>query len=74
MKEEMSWITIWILANTMMATLSLTYLYLNHELSMFGVCVGTIYILSTLVPYLVWKYNQIKFVDKSNIAIQILKD
>jgi len=74
MEEEMKWITIWVLANTVMLTLSLTYFYLNHELSIYWVWTGSLYLSSTTLPYLVWKYNQLKFVEKSNIVIQILKD
>lgn len=74
MEKEMKWITIWIFANTVMAALSLTYLYLNHEWSRYATLTGALYTLSTILPYLVWKYNQIKFVEKNNITIQILKD
>lgn len=74
MEEEMKWITIWIFANTVMATLSLMYFYLNHELSIYGIWTGSLYLFSTTLPYLVWKYNQLRFVERSNIVIQILKD
>jgi len=60
MKEEMKWITIWILTNTVMATLSLIYLYLNHELPKYGVWTISLCFFSIILPYLIWKYNQIK--------------
>lgn len=74
MNEEMRWITIWILSNVMMAGLSLTYFYLNHELHLYGtsILIGTL--LSIVLPYCIWKYKQIKFVEKRTIVIQILKD
>ena len=74
MKEEMKWITIWILTNIVMATLSLIYFYLNHELQMYGTWTVSLCLLSIILPYIVWKYNQIKFVEKNNIVIQILRD
>ena len=74
MKEEMKWITIWMFANTVMAMMSLIYLYLNHELPIYGTLVVSIFTFSIVFPYIVWKYNQIKFVEKNNIVIQILKD
>jgi len=74
MKEEMKWITIWIFANTVMAILSLIYLYLNNELPIYGTAVVSMFSFSIVFTYIVWKYNQIKFVEKNNIVIQILKD
>ncbi|WP_309497428.1 hypothetical protein [Sulfurovum sp.] len=74
MKEEIKWITIWILANTVMTILSLTYLYLNHELHIYGITITSMFILLTVCPYCTWKYNQNKFVEKHNIVIQILKE
>jgi len=74
MKEEMKWISIWILTNIVMAALSLVYLYLNHELQMYGAWTVSLCLLSTVLPYILWKYNQMKFVEKNNIVIQILKD
>ena len=74
MKEEMKWITLWIYGNTIMATLSLLYLYLNHELQMYGTLTSSAFLLMIALPYCGWKYNQIKFVEKNNIVIQILND
>lgn len=74
MKEEMKWITIWILTNIVMVTLSLIYLYLNHELHRYGTWTVSLCLLSIILPYTMWKYNQIKFVEKNNIVIQILRD
>lgn len=74
MNEEMRWITIWILSNTMMAGLSLTYFYLNHELHIYGISIIVGTLLSIVLSYSIWKYNQIKFVDKRTIIIQILRD
>lgn len=73
-KHEMKWISIWILSNTVLALLCLIYFYLNNELSLYGIDIMTISILSTTVPYSIWKYNQMKFVEKQTIIIQILKD
>jgi len=74
MKQEMKWITVWILMNSVMAVLSLMYFYLNNELSLYGSDVITIAMLSSAIPYTIWKYNQMKFVEKRSIVIQILKD
>ena len=74
MKEEMKWITIWIFSNTIMAILSLIYLYLSHELPVYGTLIVSMFAFSIVFPYIVWKYNQIKFIEKNNIVIQILKD
>jgi len=74
MKQEMKWITIWILTNTMLALLCLTYFYLNHELALYGKNIITIALLFIAVPYSIWKYNQMKFVEKRSIVIQILQD
>ena len=74
MKQEMSWMRIWMLVNSVMATLILTYFYLSHELEQYGVSVIGIYLLSIILPYILWKYNQMKFVEKQEIVIQILKD
>ena len=74
MEEEMKWISIWILANIVMTALSLVYLYLDHELQMYGMWAVGLCLLTTILPYILWKYNQMKFVEKNNINIQILKD
>jgi len=74
MKEELKWITIWILTNIVMATLSLIYFYLNHELQRYGAWTVSLCLFSIVLPYTVWKYNQIKFVERNNIIIQILRD
>ena len=74
MKQEMNWITIWILTNAVLALLCLTYFYLNHELALYGTNIMTISLLSMIVPYSIWKYNQMKFVEKRSIVIQILQD
>ena len=74
MKQEMSWIGIWILVNFVMASLSLTYFYLSHELEQYGVSGIGMSLLSIILPYILWKYNQMKFVEKQEIVIQILND
>ncbi len=74
MNEEMRWITVWIVVNSLMAGLSLTYLYLNHELHIYGATVLVASLLSIALPYSIWKYNQIRFVEKRTIVIQILND
>jgi len=74
MEKEMRWITLWIVSNTMLALFSLAYFFLNHELSIYGVWTGSLYLCLTIFPYLAWKYNQIKFIEKTNITIQILND
>jgi len=74
MNEEMRWITVWIVISSLMAGLSLTYLYLNYELHLYGTTVLVSSLLSVVLPYSIWKYNQIKFVEKRTIVIQILND
>lgn len=70
----MKWITIWILSNTLLTTLTLIYFYLNKELEIYGILTMILGSLSIVLPYTIWKYNQIKFVEKNNIVIQILND
>lgn len=70
----MKWISIWIMANSAIALLLLTYFYLNHELALYGVEVLMGFALLSFFPYILWKYNQMKFVEKRTIIIQILKD
>lgn len=74
MKEEIKWITIWIFANTVIAIMSLLYLYLSNELPMYGTLVLSICSLLIVFPYIIWKYNQIKYVEKRTLLIQILND
>ena len=74
MNEEMRWITVWIVVNSLMAGLSLTYLYLNHELHIYGTTVLVASLFSIALPYSMWKYNQIRFVEKRTIVIQVLND
>ena len=72
MKQEMRWITIWVLMNSMLAILSLIYFYLNHELALYGTSVLGLVFITIVFPYILWKYNQIKFVEKKKIVIQFL--
>ena len=74
MNEEIKWITVWILLNSLMAGLSLTYLYLNHELHIYGTMITIPFLLSIVLSYSICKYNQIKFVNKRTIVIKILND
>jgi hypothetical protein len=74
MKEEMNWMSIWIFGNTVMAFMSLLYLYLSHELHIYGMMTVGIFALSIIFPYTIWKYNQIKFIEKNHIVIHILKN
>jgi len=74
MKQEIRWITIWILTNAVLALLCITYFYLNNELLLYSTQIITTSLLSMIIPYSVWKYNQMKFVEKRSIIIQILKD
>jgi len=74
MKEEIKWITIWILTNVILALLSITYIYLNNELAHYIENIITISVLFSIVPYAVYKYNQILFVEKRIIVIKILQD
>lgn len=74
MKEEIKWITIWIFANTVIAIMSLLYLYLSNELPMYGTLVLSICSLLIVFPYIIWKYSQIKYVEKRTLLIQILND
>lgn len=68
----MRWITIWVLMNSMLAILSLIYFYLNHELALYGTSVLGLVFITIVFPYILWKYNQIKFVEKKKIVIQFL--
>jgi len=74
MKQEMNWITIWILTNAVLALLCLTYFYLNNELALYSTNILTISLLCMIIPYSIWKYNQMRFVEKRSIVIQILQD
>ena len=74
MKHEMKWITVWILTNLGVGILSLLYLYLTEGLGLYGVWTVSVFLLSIVLPYGVWKYNQVKFVEKRMIKIQILND
>jgi len=74
MKQEIHWISLWILMSTPMTLLSLIYFYLSHELTQYGVLILSIFLLTITLPYILWKYNQVKFVDKRTIVIQILSD
>ena len=74
MKQEMKWITIWILTDAALALLCLTYFYLNNELALYGSNIVSVALLCIVVPYTIWKYKQMKFVEKRSIVIQILKD
>ncbi|HIQ28117.1 MAG TPA: hypothetical protein EYH42_06420 [Sulfurovum sp.] len=74
MKQEIHWISLWILMSTAMTLLSLIYFYLSHELTQYGVLILSIFLLTITLPYILWKYNQVKFVDKRTIVIQILSD
>jgi len=72
MKQEIRWITIWVLMNSMLAILSLVYFYLNHELALYGISTLGLLFIAIAFPYSLWKYNQIRFVEKKQIVIQFL--
>ena len=74
MKEEIKWITIWILTNALLALLSIIYIYLNNELIQYLENIITLSLLFSIVPYTIYKYNQILFVEKRSIVIKILQD
>jgi len=74
MKEEIKWITIWILTNALLALLSIIYIYLNNELIQYLENIITLSLLFSIVPYTIYKYNQIVFVEKRSIVIKILQD
>ena len=74
MIQEMKWITIWILLVGILAMLISAYFYLNNELSDYVYMIIATYILLILPPYSIWKYKQLKFVDKHSITIQMLHD
>jgi hypothetical protein len=74
MKQEIHWISLWIWMSTAMALLSLIYFYLSHELTQYGILILGIFLPTVTLPYIFWKYNQIKFVEKRTIVIQILCD
>jgi len=72
MKQEINWISLWMLICTTMVLLCLSYVTLNHEIEQYGANIISIYLLSTILPYIVWKYNQINFVQKRSIVIRAL--
>lgn len=74
MKQEINWIGLWILINVSMAILSLTYFYLNKELTLYGDLAMTVFSLLIIIPYSIWKYKRVRFVEKRSIVIQILND
>jgi len=74
MKQEINWMGLWILINVSMAILSLTYFYLNKELSLYGDLTMSVFLLLIVLPYSIWKYKRIRFVEKRSIVIQILND
>jgi len=74
MKLEMNWISVWTLAMTALASLSLSYFYLSNAFMPHAETIFTYYILTITLPYIVWKYNQVKFVEKRSIVIQFLND
>ena len=74
MKREMKWITIWMLMSIVMGILSLTYFYLNQELVLYGLSVLGVLLSSITLSYILWKYNQVKFIEKRKIVIQFLID
>jgi len=74
MKKEMNWMSIWILMNSVMTLLIITYFYLNQEIEVYFLPIMVTFTALTLLPYVLWKYNQMKFVEKRTIVIQILKD
>lgn len=57
-----------------MGLLSLVYFYLNHELGEYFVSIMGVTFFTAALPYAVWKYKQLKFVEKRSIVIQILND
>jgi len=74
MKEEIKWITIWVLAVSIMTALSLIYLYLSHELPIYGLTISSLYAVLTILPYTICKYLEFKEMQKRSIVIKILND
>ena len=74
MKQEISWINLWILSNATLAILCLTYFYLNNEFAQYATYVMGMSLLSIAIVYSLWKYKQLKFVEKRSIVIQILQE
>jgi len=74
MKQTLKWIHLWILTVLALMFLVLTYLYLSHDLHIYAFSIVSISSIVILIPYSIWKYKQIKFVDKKHIIIQILND
>jgi len=70
----MKWITLWILTLTAICSLLLTYFYLSDEWREYSFQLLIGYGFLIVLPYMLWKYNQVKFVEKREIVIQILKD
>ena len=74
MKNEIRWITLWMFMSSTMILLSLIYFYLNQELGKYALMIAGITLFTIVLPYCIWKYKQIKFVEKRSIVIQILND
>ena len=72
MKQEIRWITIWVLMSFVLAMLSLINFYLNNELALYSMSVLGVLCIAIAFPYSLWKYNQIRFVEKKQIVIQFL--
>ena len=74
MKQEINWMTLWILITTSMGLLSLIYTVLSDELNLYGINIVSIYLLSSILPYIVWKYTQINFIQKQTMFMNPLHD
>lgn len=74
MKQEINWITVWILITTTMGLLSLSYVVLSNELNQYGINIVSIYLLSSILPFIMWKYVNMNLVHKRSLFINQLHD
>ena len=72
MKQEINWMTLWLLITTSMATLTLLYIVLSNEIDQYGTNIVSIYLLSSILPYIVCKY--IHFIQKRSMFVQPLHE
>jgi hypothetical protein len=69
MKDEIKWIMIWILAITVLTMLELTYMYLNNELTYYIKESIILFLITTVIPYTIWKVESNKKTKENNTEL-----
>ncbi|MCF6243744.1 MAG: hypothetical protein L3J43_01760 [Sulfurovum sp.] len=67
MRQEINWTTLWLLITTSMGLLSLTYVLLSNEINQYGSDIVSIYLLSSILPFIISKYMQMNMVQKHSM-------